>query len=99
VRVTPFGVRSNSGTPSSSSSCRIARLSGGLEHPSAPFDFIAHPHADNVDVSDALFSARERPGLARDIYRVFAAAKDAAAGWRFRFARLGRRPSRVVEQS
>jgi hypothetical protein len=118
-------------------------LIGGLERPSAPFDFIAHPHPDNVEVSDApegrtlsdmldageidaLFSAnvpqcvldgspnvarlfpdfeplerdyhrrtgvfpimhtivarrsllQERPGLARDIYRVFAAAKDAAA--------------------
>jgi hypothetical protein len=118
-------------------------LIGGLEHPAAPFDFIPHPHPDDVEVADvpegrtlgdmldtgeidALFSAnvpqcvldgspnvarlfpefeslerdyhrrtgifpmmhtivarrdllREHPGLAHDVYRTFAAAKDAAA--------------------
>jgi hypothetical protein len=28
-------------------------LVGGLEHPSAPFAFIPHPHPDNVEVADA----------------------------------------------
>jgi len=28
-------------------------LIGGLEHPGVPFDFIPHPHPDNVEVSDA----------------------------------------------
>ncbi|MFE0028205.1 4,5-dihydroxyphthalate decarboxylase [Amycolatopsis sp. NPDC059021] len=118
-------------------------LIGGLEHPSAPFGFISHPHPENLEVSevpegktlsamldtgeiDALFSAnvpqcvldgssnvarlfpdfeplerdyhrrtgifpimhtivarrdllQEHPGLARDVYRTFTAAKDAAA--------------------
>jgi hypothetical protein len=116
---------------------------GGLEYPMAPFDFIPHPHPDEVEVTaapegktlnsmletgeiDALFSAnvpqcvldgspnvtrlfpdfesaerdyyrrtgifpimhtivirkdllRERPGLARQVYRAFSAAKDASA--------------------